>query len=96
MTKAFAIELGDRNIRVNTVHPGIVDAAHKRGMPPAVMERPNKAIPRQPIKRMVEVEEIANAVPFFASDESSYCTDSEVLVDSGHLAGPYRYPFAAA
>lgn len=92
MTKAFALELGDRNIRVNSVHPGIVDATHDRGMPPAAMERLNKAIARQPIKRMARVEEIANAVLFFASDESSYCTGSELLVDGGHLAGPYRDP----
>lgn len=94
MTKALALELGDRGIRVNSVHPGIVDATHDRGMPPAAMERLNKAIARQPIKRMAKVEEIANAVLFFASDESSYCTGSELLVDGGHLAGPYRDPLA--
>jgi 3alpha(or 20beta)-hydroxysteroid dehydrogenase len=92
MTKALALELGDRGIRVNSVHPGIVDATHDRGMPPAAMDRLNKAIARQPIKRMATVEEIANAVLFFASDESSYCTGSELLVDGGHLAGPYRDP----
>jgi 3alpha(or 20beta)-hydroxysteroid dehydrogenase len=92
MTKALALELGDRGIRVNSVHPGIVDATLDRGMSPAAMERLNKAIARQPIKRMARVEEIANAVLFFASDESSYCTGSELLVDGGHLAGPYRDP----
>jgi 3alpha(or 20beta)-hydroxysteroid dehydrogenase len=94
MTKALALELGDRGIRVNSVHPGIVDATHDRGMPPAAMERLQKAIARQPIKRMATVEEIANAVLFFASDESSFCTGSELLVDGGHLAGPYRDPMA--
>lgn len=93
MTKALALELGDRNIRVNSVHPGIVEATHDRNMPPAAMERLRKAIERQPIKRMAKVEEVANAVLFFASDESAYCTGSELLVDGGHLAGPYRDPF---
>jgi 3alpha(or 20beta)-hydroxysteroid dehydrogenase len=92
MTKALALELGDRGIRVNSVHPGIVDATYNRGMPPAAMERLRGAVARQPIKRMARVEEIANAVLFFASDESSYCTGSELLVDGGHLAGPYRDP----
>jgi 3alpha(or 20beta)-hydroxysteroid dehydrogenase len=92
LTKALALELGDRGIRVNSVHPGIVDATHDRGMPPAAMARIQKAVERQPIKRMAKVEEIANAVLFFASDESSYCTGSELLVDGGHLAGPYRDP----
>ena len=93
MTKALALELGDRGIRVNSVHPGIVEATHDRNMPASAMERLRKAIERQPIKRMAKVEEIANAVLFFASDESSYCTGSELLVDGGHLAGPYRDPF---
>jgi 3alpha(or 20beta)-hydroxysteroid dehydrogenase len=93
MTKALALELGDRGIRVNSVHPGIVEAVHNRDMPVAAMERLRKAIQRQPIKRMAKVEEIANAVLFFASDESSYCTGSELLVDGGQLAGPYRDPF---
>jgi 3alpha(or 20beta)-hydroxysteroid dehydrogenase len=94
MTKALALELGDRGIRVNSVHPGIVDATHDRGMPAAAMARIEKAVARQPIKRMAKVEEIANAVLFFASDESSYCTGSELLVDGGHLAGPYRDPMS--
>jgi len=93
MTKALALELGDRGIRVNSVHPGMVDCTHERGMHPAAMTRIQKAVERQPIKRMAKVEEIANAVLFFASDESSYCTGSELLVDGGHLAGPYRDPF---
>jgi 3alpha(or 20beta)-hydroxysteroid dehydrogenase len=92
MTKALALELGDRGIRVNSVHPGIVDTTQDRGMAPAHMARLQRAIARQPIQRMARAEEIANAVLFFASDESSYCTGSQLLVDGGHLAGPYRDP----
>jgi 3alpha(or 20beta)-hydroxysteroid dehydrogenase len=92
MTKALALELGDRGIRVNSVHPGIVDTTQDRGMAPAQMARLQRAIARQPIQRMARAEEIANAVLFFASDESSYCTGSQLLVDGGHLAGPYRDP----
>ncbi|MEO6716477.1 MAG: SDR family oxidoreductase [Novosphingobium sp.] len=90
MTKALALELGDRGIRVNSVHPGMVDCTHDRGMPPAAMARIQKAVERQPIKRMARVEEVANAALFIASDESSYCTGSQLLVDGGHLAGPFR------
>ena len=92
MTKALALELGGRHIRVNSVHPGVVDTTHDRGMPPAAMARIQKAVERQPIKRMARAEEVANAVLFFASDESSYCTGSQLLVDGGHLAGPWRDP----
>lgn len=93
MTKALALELGDRGIRVNSVHPGIVETTHDRKMPAAAMERLRRAIDRQPIKRMAKVEEVASAVLYFASDESAYCTGSELVVDGGHLAGPYREPF---
>lgn len=92
MTKALALELGDKGIRVNSVHPGIVETTYDRAMPPAHMARLEKAIARQPIRRMARAEEVANAVLFFASDESSYCTGSHLLVDGGHLAGPYRDP----
>lgn len=92
MTKALALELGDRGIRVNSVHPGVVDTTHDRGMSPTHMARLQRAIARQPIQRMARAEEIANAVLFFASDESSYCTGSQLPVDGGHLAGPYRDP----
>lgn len=93
MTKALALELGDRGIRVNSVHPGIVETTHDRpAMTPPQMARLQKAIARQPIQRMARAEEIANAVLFFACDESSYCTGSQLLVDGGHLAGPYRDP----
>lgn len=93
MTKALALELGGRGIHVNSVHPGIVEATHDRNMPAAAMERLLKAVDRQPIKRMAKVEEIASAVLYFASDESAYCTGSELVVDGSHLAGPYRDPF---
>ncbi len=61
-------------------------------MTPPQMARLEKPVARQPIKRMARAEEVANAVLFFACDESSYCTGSQLLVDGGHLAGPYRDP----
>jgi 3alpha(or 20beta)-hydroxysteroid dehydrogenase len=80
---------------VNSVHPGIVETTYHRSMSAAHMARLEKSVARQPIKRMARAEEIANAVPFFASDESSYCTGSQFLVDGGHLAGPFRDPVEA-
>ena len=56
-------------------------------MSPAAMERLRQAVARQPIKRLAKAEEVANTVLFFASDESSYCTGSALLVDGGHLPG---------
>jgi 3alpha(or 20beta)-hydroxysteroid dehydrogenase len=96
LTRSLALELGDRNIRVNSVHPGITDTPLVRGAlaRPEMGDRMRKAIERQPIKRIGRPEEVANAVLFFASDESSYCTGAQLLVDGGHLAGPYRDPIS--
>lgn len=92
MTRSLALELGPRGIRVNSIHPGIIDTPLVRAGPPASQERLRKAIARQPIARMGMPEDIANAALFFASDESSYCSGAQLVVDGGHIAGPYRDP----
>jgi 3alpha(or 20beta)-hydroxysteroid dehydrogenase len=90
LTKSLALEWGGRGVRVNSIHPGIIATPLVLASP--VQERLDKAIARQPIARMGRPEEVANAVLFFAGDESSYCTGASLLVDGGHLAGPYRDP----
>lgn len=92
LTRSLALELGARNIRVNSVHPGIVETPMVASNTGKSMERLRKAVARQPIPRMGRPEEIANAVLFFASDESTYCTGASLVVDGGHIAGPYRDP----
>lgn len=80
MTKAAAIELADRNIRVNSVHPGMVDTDLLK-IRPAEM---NLAFAQsQPIKRLATPDEIAGPVLFLLSDESRYMTGAEVAVDGG-------------
>lgn len=93
MTRALAIELGPRAIRVNSVHPGIIETPMVAATPPRSMERLRKSVARQPIARMGRPEEIAAAALFFASDESAFCTGASLVVDGGHIAGPYRDPF---
>jgi 3alpha(or 20beta)-hydroxysteroid dehydrogenase len=75
MTKAAALELAGRNIRVNSVHPGAI----KTNMLPQGVE-PEGLIP---MGRFAEPEEIAPLILFLASDESSYCTGSEFVADGG-------------
>ena len=95
MSRSAALELGRRGIRVNSVHPGFIetplltdqlrDSKEAREMVDTLMGR-------QPIPRLGRPEEIASLVLFLASDESSYCTGAEFVIDGGHLAGPYRDP----
>ncbi|MES2483890.1 MAG: glucose 1-dehydrogenase [Pseudomonadota bacterium] len=80
MTKAAAIELADRNIRVNSVHPGMVDTELLKIRPAEL----NLAFAQtQPIKRLATPDEIAGPVLFLLSDESRYMTGAEVAVDGG-------------
>lgn len=83
MTKATAIEYGKHNIRVNSVHPGFI-------MTPMMVEATNEeggdALAEIPLGRIAEPEEVSNLVLFLASDEASYITGSEHIVDAGMLA----------
>lgn len=92
MTRSLALELGARGIRVNSIHPGIVETPMVAKNAGRAMARLRKAVARQPIARMGRPQEIAHAALFFASDESSYCTGASLVVDGGHIAGPYRDP----
>lgn len=80
-TKAAALELGAANIRVNSVHPGPIDAPMASSIS-AVLAK------GLPIPRRGRPEEIAAMVRFLLSDEASYCTGSEFTVDGGQVAGP--------
>jgi 3alpha(or 20beta)-hydroxysteroid dehydrogenase len=87
MTKVAAMELGHYGIRVNSVHPGGMDTA-MTDMPEFDLIDKDAAYSAQPIPRIGQPIEVAHLMVFLASDESSYCTGSEYLVDGGFLAGP--------
>lgn len=88
MTKAAALELGVDGIRVNSVHPGFtktplaaeyLNLLEAKGIKDPMLDS-------IPLKRMAEPEEITNAVLFLASDESSYSTGAEYIIDGGLTA----------
>lgn len=79
-TKASAKELAGRNIRVNVVAPGFIETAMTDGIPEKIRE---KMIVSIPMGRMGQPEDIANAVCFLASDDSSYITGQVLVVDGG-------------
>ena len=86
MTKVAAVELGRYGIRVNSIHPGGVDTAMVRR--PEFGERdPSTAYAYLPLGRIGTVEEVAAMALFLASDESSYSTGSEFVLDGGSTAG---------
>ncbi|ETT66962.1 glucose 1-dehydrogenase [Paenibacillus sp. FSL H8-0457] len=77
MTKAAALELGDYGIRVNSVHPGFI----RTPMTEALINDELEA--SFPIRRVGHPEEVTNLVLYLASDESSYSTGSEFVIDGG-------------
>jgi len=84
MTKAAAVELGPVGIRVNSVHPtGVITPMSD----PARFGRGERDVSRIPLRRLADVDEIAQVIAFLASDASSYCTGSEFIIDGGVLAG---------
>jgi len=80
LTRAFGAEHAAEGIRVNAVSPGVIDTPLARAFPPGVFEA---AFEGTPIKRPAAPEEIANAVLFFASVDSSFATASTLFVDGG-------------
>ena len=85
LTKSAAVRHAKEGIRVNSVHPGLMPPMRTSGSTadPAVRER---MLARVPMGRNGRPEEVAYAVLFLASDESSYTTGSEIHVDGGYLA----------
>jgi len=81
MTKAAAVENGRRNVRVNSIHPGLIDTDMMHQLPGAEDEM--RLTRRVPLGRAAAADEVAQLALYLASDESSYSTGSEFIVDGG-------------
>jgi len=87
LTKSIATRYASDGIRVNCVCPGNVETnILKRGTPAEVAEFWRQASRTEPIGRNAQPAEIANAILFLASDESSFVTGAPLIVDGGYLA----------
>lgn len=84
LTKSLAFELAPAGIRVNSISPGFVETPlTEEGL---LNEHFQKSIKRNTaLKRVAKPEEIANVIAFAASNEASYMTGSDILVDGGWL-----------
>lgn len=84
LTKAAALQVGHLGIRVNSVHPGVIET-------PMVtegdaVEQIKEFAKHIPLRRMAQSEEVTNMVLFLASSDSSYSTGSEFIIDGGLTA----------
>jgi len=85
ITKAGAAQHGKDGIRVNSVHPGLMPPMRTSGRTADPVMRA-KTLKGVPMGRAGEVDEVARAILFLASDESSYVTGAELVVDGGWTA----------
>ena len=84
-TKSAAIQYAKENIRVNSVHPGFADTPMtSQGFQDA--ERLQWVVSRTPMGRTGSANEIAYGILYLASDESSFVTGSELVIDGGRTA----------
>ncbi|MCC6534502.1 MAG: SDR family oxidoreductase [Burkholderiales bacterium] len=84
VTKSAALDLLDWNIRVNSVHPAqVADTNMAASASPGYLHANERAMP---LKRQSRPDEVAQAVLFLASDESSYINAAEIVVDGGAVS----------
>jgi 3alpha(or 20beta)-hydroxysteroid dehydrogenase len=86
MTKAAALELGPKRIRVNSVHPGAIRTEMVLAQTGGSEDAERWMAKKVALKRMGQAHEVASLVAFLASDDSSYCTGAEFVVDGGATA----------
>ncbi|MEY8760901.1 glucose 1-dehydrogenase [Chryseobacterium tongliaoense] len=82
MTKSAAVDLAKYNIRVNSVHPGMIDTPMMSGVSKEQLSQLNI-----PLGRIADAKEVSSLVVYLASDESGYSTGSEFIIDGGITAG---------
>ena len=82
-TKAIAVQYGPDNIRANSIHPGFMPPM--RSARQTVEDRQTR-IAATPLRRLGKLIEVANGVLFLASDEASFITGTELVIDGGYIA----------
>jgi 3alpha(or 20beta)-hydroxysteroid dehydrogenase len=92
LTRAAAIELARKGIRVNSIHPGPIDTPMLRGGLPEGIDAAAAMARTVPAGRVGTVDDVAAMVAFLLSDDASYCYGAEFVVDGGFLAGPMGAP----
>ncbi|MFD1711374.1 SDR family oxidoreductase [Ottowia sp. GY511] len=92
LTRAMALALADRGVRVNAVGPGTIATELAAKAVLTSDEAKHKIMMRTPLKRLGEPSEIADVVAFLASDASSYITGEIIMVDGGRMALNYTVP----
>jgi NAD(P)-dependent dehydrogenase (short-subunit alcohol dehydrogenase family) len=86
LAKVMALDHAGQNIRVNTLSPGAVATERLVAFHGSLAEAERKLAPKHPLGRIAQPEEIAAAAAFLMSDDSSFMTGADLLIDGGYAA----------
>ncbi|MEH7505513.1 glucose 1-dehydrogenase [Neobacillus drentensis] len=87
MTKDAAMEFGNDNIRINSIHPGYIKTQMIEYAANVAQKNPEDQAKYVPLRRLGETRDVANMVLYLASDDSSYVTGAEFVIDGGVSTG---------
>lgn len=85
MSRAVSMEYGRSGVRINAVSPGIIETPMTANLKES-QELLNQMVAMTPLQRLGQPEDVANAVLYLASDESSFITSIQLVVDSDYSA----------
>lgn len=83
LSRAAAVEYAQENIRVNSIHPGLIETPMTATMPQEWQQRLRELTP---MKRMASADEVARAAIFLVSDDASFITGTQLVIDGGLTA----------
>ena len=83
LTRSIALDFAGDGIRANSISPGAIETRRLLHRTPTMEQVRERMVPLHPIGRLGQPEDIANAAAFLASDQSSFMTGSDVVVDGG-------------
>ncbi len=87
MTKVAMSEFAPSGVRVNSIHPGLIETPMLQQLPIIEQGRGDLLVQRIPYGRIAEAEEVAKLALFMASDDSEYMNGTEFIIDGGMIQG---------
>jgi NAD(P)-dependent dehydrogenase (short-subunit alcohol dehydrogenase family) len=96
LSRSGALELGDHGIRVNSISPGIIDTPLTQSFIASNPALVHMLTTQMPVHRIGRVEDVSAAAMFLASDDSSYITGTDLLVDGGWMVSGGQLSMPAA